>query len=174
MLGATLRSGHLDILLTSSGRTSYSFGNSSVKPLESSPQTGVKRTVFTFCSAIQLSPVLHQSNSLSTFPSSIALRFAMSDSYGDFWDNDELTSVDPSDHGVSKFEAYLYYYGLRGSSHNGPKLIYRTSTDIFSLPSGPWQDLRMMQLLTVHDHAKLSQNNLWATVRDKVRDLLDA
>lgn len=102
-----------------------------------------------------------------------------SDPYGDLnlWDSDDassLTSVDSSVHGVSKFEAHLYYHGLRGNRKPGPKLIYRTSTDIFSPPSGPSQDLRMMQLLTVHEHAKLSQNNLWATVRDEVRDFLGA
>jgi hypothetical protein len=31
-----------------------------------------------------------------------------------------------------------------------------------------------MQLLTVHKHAKLGQENLWATIRDEVRDLLEA
>ncbi|KAG9103361.1 hypothetical protein FRC06_011308 [Ceratobasidium sp. 370] len=92
------------------------------------------------------------------------------------WDGDDascLASADSSGHGVSKPEAYLYYYGLRGNGQPGPKLIYRTSTDIFSPPSGPWQDLRMTQLLTVHEHAKLSQNNLWATIRDETVGLLD-
>ncbi|KAI0279335.1 hypothetical protein BGY98DRAFT_1089205 [Russula aff. rugulosa BPL654] len=68
---------------------------------------------------------------------------------------------------------YLYYHGLRGNTKPGPKLIYRTSTDIFSPPSGPSQDLRRMQLLTVHEHAKLGQNNLWATIRDETVGLLD-
>ena len=62
------------------------------------------------------------------------------------WESDDassLTWVDPSEHGVSKLEAYIYYHGLRGDRKPGPKLIYRTSKDIFSPPSGPsWQDLR--------------------------------
>ena len=89
------------------------------------------------------------------------------------WESDDASSsiwVDSSVHGVPKLEAYLYFYGLRGERRLGPKLIYRTSKDIFSPPSGPSQDVRKMQLLTVHEHAKLGQNNLWATIRDKVRD----
>ncbi|CAE6450737.1 hypothetical protein ACGC1H_006560 [Rhizoctonia solani] len=92
------------------------------------------------------------------------------------WDSDDassLTSVDSSSHGVSKLEAYLYYHGLRGNRKLGPKLVYRTSTDIFLPPSGPSQDLRKIQLLTVHEHAKLGQNNLWVTIRDKTVELLD-
>lgn len=89
-------------------------------------------------------------------------------------DASSLTSFDSSEHGVHKSESYLYYYGLRGNRKLGPKLIYRTSTDVFSPPSVPWQDVRMMQLLTVHNHAKLGQENLWATIRDEVRDLFDA
>jgi len=91
------------------------------------------------------------------------------------WDSDDassLISVDSSGHGVSKLEAYLYYHGLRGNRKSGPKLIYRTSMDIFLPPSGPSQDLRKMQLLTVHSHGKLGQNNLWAKIRDKVRSFL--
>ncbi|KAG8816370.1 hypothetical protein FRC19_000408 [Serendipita sp. 401] len=86
-----------------------------------------------------------------------------------------MTFVDSSDHGVSKLEAYLYYHGLRGNRKLGPKLIYRTSTDIFSPPSGPSQDLRVMQLLTVHEHehAKIAQHNLWRKIRDETVELLD-
>ncbi|KAI0029494.1 hypothetical protein K488DRAFT_80135 [Vararia minispora EC-137] len=92
------------------------------------------------------------------------------------WDRDDassLTSVDTSRHGVPKLEAYLYYHGLRGNRKPGPKLIYRTSTDIFLPPSVPSQDLREMQLLTVHNHGKLGQDKLWATIRDKTVGLLD-
>lgn len=92
------------------------------------------------------------------------------------WDRDDassLTSVDTSRHGVPKLEAYLYYHGLRGNRKPGPKLIYRTSTDIFLPPSGPSQDLREMQLLTVHKHGKLGQDKLWATIRDETVGLLD-
>jgi len=46
--------------------------------------------------------------------------------------------------------------------------------DIFSPPSGPLQDLCKMQLLTIHKHAKLGKNKLWATICDEVRDFLEA
>ncbi|KAI0091513.1 hypothetical protein BDY19DRAFT_983828 [Irpex rosettiformis] len=85
----------------------------------------------------------------------------------------DLTYVDSSEHGVEKFEAYLYYVGLRGNRKLGPKLIYRTSTDIFQPPYGQHRTARMMQLLTVHNHAKLSQDNLWATIRQETVKILD-
>lgn len=93
------------------------------------------------------------------------------------WDSDDsfsATSVDSSGHGVSKLEAYLYYHGIRGERKPGPKLIYRSSTDAFTPPTGPSGDVRKIQLLTVHEHAKFGQNNLWATVRDEIAGLLDA
>ncbi|KAG8744391.1 hypothetical protein FRC12_014803, partial [Ceratobasidium sp. 428] len=83
-----------------------------------------------------------------------------------------MTSVDTSDRGVSKMEADFYYYGLHGSRKPGPKLIYRTSKDVFSPPSGPAQDLRMMQLLTVHDHPKLGKNELWTRIGPIVAETL--
>ncbi|CAE6482981.1 unnamed protein product [Rhizoctonia solani] len=70
-------------------------------------------------------------------------------------------------------QAPIHSLTLRGNRKPGPKLIYRTSTDIFSPPSGPSQDLRQIQLLTVHEHAKLGQNNLWVTIRDKTVELLE-
>ncbi|KEP47503.1 hypothetical protein V565_153460 [Rhizoctonia solani 123E] len=72
------------------------------------------------------------------------------------WDSDDASWVDSSSHGKA-----------------GPKLIYRTSTDIFSPPSGPSQGHRQIQLLTVHEHAKLGQNNLWVIIRDKTVELLE-
>ncbi|KAI9443580.1 hypothetical protein H4582DRAFT_1925837 [Lactarius indigo] len=101
-----------------------------------------------------------------------------SESYENFklWDSDDATSltwVDSSDHGVPKLEAYLYYHGIRGNRKQAPKLIYRTSTDVFLPPSGPSQDVRKMQLLTVHDHAKLGKDKLWATILDKMVELFD-
>ena len=91
------------------------------------------------------------------------------------WDNDDASSttfVDPSHHGVSKLEAYLYFHGLRGNRKFGPKLIWRSSTDVFSPPSGPSQDVRTMQLLTVHEHGRLRK--LWPKIRNEVRDFLEA
>ena len=48
------------------------------------------------------------------------------------WDKDDTSSMmpDSSAHAVPKLEAHLYYYGLRGDRHLGPKLIYRTSADV--------------------------------------------
>ena len=56
----------------------------------------------------------------------------------------------------------------------GPKLVFRTSKDVFTLPTGPEHDPRVIQLLSVHDHNKLGQDNLWVTIREEVRDLLEA
>ena len=76
---------------------------------------------------------------------------------------------------MPKLEAYLYYYGLRGNRKLGPKLIWRSSTDVFSPPSGPFQHVRAMQLLTVHEHAKLGRDKkLWPMIREEVREFLGA
>jgi hypothetical protein len=72
------------------------------------------------------------------------------------------------------------------SPYEVPKLIFfRTSMDVFTPFTGPEYDPRIimwpwaprsciMQLLGVHDHNKLGQENLWATICEKVRDLLEA
>lgn len=92
------------------------------------------------------------------------------------WEDDSSgqTSVESSSHVVPKLEAYLYYYGLRGDRELGPKLVYRTSKDVFTPPSGPAQDVRTMEVLDVDHHEKLSENNLWRIVLGKIRDLLEA
>ncbi|KAJ3769879.1 hypothetical protein FB446DRAFT_810254 [Lentinula raphanica] len=90
-------------------------------------------------------------------------------------DNDNTTSIisiDSSVHGVPKLEAYMYYNGVRGGKC-GPKLIYRTSTDVLPFPFGPFQYVLSIQLLTVHEHAKLSKDNLWSKIRDQTVQLLD-
>ncbi|QRW00457.1 hypothetical protein RhiJN_28475 [Ceratobasidium sp. AG-Ba] len=62
------------------------------------------------------------------------------------WDDASgSTPVGAHDHDVPKLEAYLYFHGLRGNRKLGPKLIFRTSKDVFSPPSGPFQDV--VQLL---------------------------
>ena len=68
----------------------------------------------------------------------------------------------------------LYYFGIRGPRRPGPKLIFRTSKDVFAAPSGPEQDARLMRLRPVYEHHKLGKDDLWATIRSKVRDLLEA
>lgn len=66
-------------------------------------------------------------------------------------------------------EAKFYYHGIRSYRMLGPTLIYRTSKDIFPPPCGSHQTLREIQVLTVHNHDKLSYNNLWDTICDEVR-----
>jgi hypothetical protein len=85
-----------------------------------------------------------------------------------------VSSVESSPYDVPKLEAHLYYFGIRGPRHWGPKLIFRTSKDVFTAPSGPEQDPRLMQLRPVYEHHKLGKDDLWATIRSKVRDLLEA
>ncbi|KAI0041415.1 hypothetical protein FA95DRAFT_1501512 [Auriscalpium vulgare] len=83
-----------------------------------------------------------------------------------------MTSAESS-HEVSTLEKRLYYFGLRGNRRLGPKLVFRTSTDVFTPPTGPENDARPMQLLGVYYHNKLGQNNLWATIREAAVELLD-
>lgn len=86
--------------------------------------------------------------------------------FGSLWDDTSGTS--PYD--VSNMEAYLYYFGLRGLKRRGPKLIFRTSKDIFKMPSGPEQDVRTMQLLPVYErhHEKICKEHIWNAIRSKV------
>ncbi|KAI1791811.1 hypothetical protein LXA43DRAFT_1136373, partial [Ganoderma leucocontextum] len=77
-----------------------------------------------------------------------------------------------SPYDVSKLEADLYYFGIRGPRHRGPKLIFRTSKDVFTAP-GPEQDPRLMRLRPVYEHHKLGEDDLWATIRSNVIKLLD-
>ncbi|KAG9079917.1 hypothetical protein FRC06_007320 [Ceratobasidium sp. 370] len=95
-----------------------------------------------------------------------------SERIGPSQDDDSSTSVNSS-HEVPKLEKHLYYFGLRGDRHLGPKLVFRTSTDVFTPPTGPSPDPRITQLLGVHDHNKLGRDNLWATIRGEVVKLLD-
>ncbi|KAI0061734.1 hypothetical protein BV25DRAFT_747567 [Artomyces pyxidatus] len=75
------------------------------------------------------------------------------------WETDSssssVSSVDSSPYDVSKLEAHLYCFGIRGSRRWGPKLIFRTSKDVFTPPSGPEQDPRLMRFLPVYEHHKL-------------------
>jgi hypothetical protein len=98
--------------------------------------------------------------------------------HSSLWETDpsssSVSSVEFSPYDISKLEAYLYYFGIRGPRLWGPKLIFRTSKDVFTAPSGPEQDPRLMRLLPVYEHYKLGKDNLWAAIRSKVRDLLEA
>jgi hypothetical protein len=90
-----------------------------------------------------------------------------SESSSDHWEDS------PFLYDVSKLEAYFYYFGIRGPRRRGPKLIFRTSKDVFTAPSDPEQDLRRMRLQPVYEHHKLGKEDVWATIRSKVRDLLE-
>ncbi|CAE6419968.1 unnamed protein product [Rhizoctonia solani] len=81
-------------------------------------------------------------------------------------DSSSVTSAGFSGRTVPKLEAHLYYYGIRGRKHLGPKLVYRTSKDVFTRPPRP-EDLRAMQLVPVYEHKELGQDDLWDTVRDE-------
>ncbi|KAG8214951.1 hypothetical protein J3R82DRAFT_8341 [Butyriboletus roseoflavus] len=92
-----------------------------------------------------------------------------SSDHSSLWETDSsVSSVESSPYDVSKLEAHLYYFGIRG-----PRLIFRTSKDVFTVPSGPEQDPRLMRLLPVYEHHKLGKDNVWATIRSKVVELLD-
>lgn len=69
-----------------------------------------------------------------------------------------------------ELEQRCYYFNIRGDGRLGPKLIYRTSKDIFTPPSGPENEIRSIRLLQVGSHAQLGKDDLWAAVRDKVSD----
>jgi hypothetical protein len=88
-------------------------------------------------------------------------------------DPSSVSSIESSCYEVSKFEAYLYYFGIRGNRRRGPKLIFRTSKDVFT-PSLAGQDACIMQLLPVYKHDELGKDDLWATIRSKVCNLLEA
>jgi hypothetical protein len=97
--------------------------------------------------------------------------------HSSLWEKDSSSSVSTvgsSRYDVSKLEAHLYYLGIRGAGRRGPKLIFRTSKDVFTAPSGREQDCRFMRLVAVYEHHKLGKDDLWATTRSKVRDLLEA
>jgi hypothetical protein len=88
---------------------------------------------------------------------------------GSLWDaSSSDTTSSPYD--ISIIEAYLYYFGLQGLNRRGPKLIFRTSKDIFKWPSGPSQYVRPMQLLPVYKahHNILGKNDLWDIILSKV------
>ncbi|KAG9078854.1 hypothetical protein FRC06_008135 [Ceratobasidium sp. 370] len=75
-------------------------------------------------------------------------------------------------HEVPKVEAHLYYAGV-GPRGRGPKLIYRTSDDIFEEPSGPEAYKRLMKAIAVPESHEFGQDGMWDMVRDKVVVLLN-
>ncbi|TCD61635.1 hypothetical protein EIP91_008141 [Steccherinum ochraceum] len=91
------------------------------------------------------------------------------------WEFDDDTSSinsTQSRHEVSNIEKHLYYVGINGSDRLGPKLVFRTSTDVFTPPLGPEHTTRNMQILGVYSHPRLSQNT-WAVVLVEIVKILD-
>jgi hypothetical protein len=74
-------------------------------------------------------------------------------------DNVSITSV-KSIYKVPKPEQHIYYFSIYGDRQPGLKLVFRTSKNIFTPPTGPENDLYVKQLLSVNKHNKLGQDNL--------------
>ncbi|TCD60963.1 hypothetical protein EIP91_009244 [Steccherinum ochraceum] len=90
----------------------------------------------------------------------------------DFDDDTSSISSIQSRHEVSNIEKHLYYVGISGSDRLGPKLVFRTSKDVFTPPAGPEHTARNMQILGVHSHPRLSQET-WAMVLREMVKILD-
>ncbi|KAL1749250.1 hypothetical protein HDZ31DRAFT_71061 [Schizophyllum fasciatum] len=92
-----------------------------------------------------------------------------------FWSSDDSVSsantVDSGPYEVSRLEANLYYAGI-GTKGRGPKLIYRTSDDVFEEPTGPEAYKRLMRAVSVPESHELGQEGLWDRIRDQVVVLL--
>ncbi|KAJ3797639.1 hypothetical protein GGU11DRAFT_824353 [Lentinula aff. detonsa] len=103
------------------------------------------------------------------------LAFLSSDEGGSSEDDDSVssaTTAEPSAHEVPKLEANLYYAGV-GPKERGPKLIYRTSEDVFEAPSGPEAYKRVMRIIAVPDTYEFGSKVSWDAIRDQVVVLLD-
>ncbi|CAE6389034.1 unnamed protein product [Rhizoctonia solani] len=94
----------------------------------------------------------------------------------DLWFSDDgdssAATVELSPYDVPKLEANLYYAGV-GPKGRGPKLIYRTSEDVFEVPSGPEAYKRLMRVIAVPDTHEFGLNVTWDAIRDQVVVLLD-
>ncbi|KAI0360066.1 hypothetical protein OH77DRAFT_1501754 [Trametes cingulata] len=95
----------------------------------------------------------------------------------DLWSSDDDSSSSAStaalsSYDVPKLEAHLYYAGLEPKGR-GPKLIYRTSDDVFEAPSGPEAYKRLMRIVAVPDTFEFATDVTWDTVRDQVVMLLN-
>ncbi|KAH9847380.1 hypothetical protein C2E23DRAFT_848889 [Lenzites betulinus] len=106
----------------------------------------------------------------------LALLSDEGDDSDQFWSDDSVdsgvTAVESSPYDVSKYEANLYYAGV-GPNGRGPKLVYRTSDDVFEEPSGPEVYVRLMRIVAVLDEHELGRNGMWDAVRDQVVVLLN-
>ncbi|KAF8346184.1 hypothetical protein F5887DRAFT_963016 [Amanita rubescens] len=71
----------------------------------------------------------------------------------DPWEKDS-SSVESSRYDVSELEANRSYFGIRGPGRWGPEFIFRTSQGFY-------------------EHHTLGKDDLWATIRSKIVELLD-
>lgn len=85
-------------------------------------------------------------------------------------DDSNVSSEETSPYEVSEAEAEHYYDGIRGRKEPGPKLIYRTSKDIFKIPS---EGGRTMRLLTVQKDDLPGADGKWPQLAAHVCDILD-
>ncbi|KAH9180786.1 hypothetical protein EDB89DRAFT_2110805 [Lactarius sanguifluus] len=108
------------------------------------------------------------------FDQECAVQLQSEDSIWSNWNDStsSVSSVEPSPHEVPKVEANLYYAGLSPNGR-GPKLIYRTSNDIFIEAEGPRAYKRLMRLCPVPEDHELGQDGRWDCIRDQVVELLD-
>ncbi|KAA1475589.1 hypothetical protein DENSPDRAFT_874109 [Dentipellis sp. KUC8613] len=82
------------------------------------------------------------------------------------------TTVELSPFDVPKLESNLYYAGVSPNGR-GPKLVYRTSEDVFEVPSGPEAYKRLMRVVCVPDTHNFGPGVTWDAIRDQVVVLLD-
>ncbi|KAH7882679.1 hypothetical protein F5I97DRAFT_1816563 [Phlebopus sp. FC_14] len=78
----------------------------------------------------------------------------------------------PSIHDIPKYETNNYYAGL-SPNDKGPKLVLRTSTDVFEEPKGPEAYKRIMRLCHVDEDHELAKDGLWNRLRNEVVVVLD-
>ncbi|EJU03122.1 hypothetical protein DACRYDRAFT_88149 [Dacryopinax primogenitus] len=90
------------------------------------------------------------------------------------WSSLESLSTPPSaetgTHEISKLEARLYYAGI--SPKDWPTRVWRSSADVFEVPTGPEAYVRRMRLVDVPGTHEFAKNGLWDTVCDWVERLL--
>lgn len=67
-----------------------------------------------------------------------------------------------------EIESFGYYGGLGELNRGGPKLIYRTSKDLFREVVGPYSYYRTMKMREVPEDHEIGKGGLWDRIRDRV------
>lgn len=67
-----------------------------------------------------------------------------------------------------EIESFGYYGGLGERNRGGPKLIYRTSKDLFREVVGPYSYYRTMKMREVPEDHEIGKGGLWDRIRDRV------